>query len=227
MNDQNKNLKNSPLYEERYGYKEDGKATAFYLILLLLVFAILSFRIYLVNNYGGVEVSGTSMCDTLYSGEQLLMKNTDGSDAKRGDVIVVYVGGYEEFSGDNTEYLIKRLIAVEGDKVRCSQGEIEICYAGTDVWTDFDDPYAYYGENDQYKSGYSFAEYTVGEGEIFFLGDNRNNSLDSRYKEGHSHLNGLYKRSDIVGIVPQWAIDHQRILEKIFFNSVGGFKASK
>ena len=221
MNLQDKNLKNSPLYEERYGYNEDGKTTTFYLVLILLVCAVLFLRMHLVSNYGGVQVSGSSMYDTLYDGEQLLMKNTDGTDAKRGDIIVVYVGNYQEFHSGSTKYLIKRLIAIEGDKVRCSRGEMEICYAGTNVWVDLDEPYAYY-EN---ASIYSFGEYTVGKGEVFFLGDNRNNSQDSRYNEGHSRLDCLYKRSDIVGIVPQWAVDYQWVLEKIFFNSIGGFGA--
>ena len=57
----------------------------------------------------------------------------------------------------------------------------------------------------------------MGEGEIFFLGDNRNISMDSRYKEDMSHLDRLYKETDIYGIVPQWAIDKQEDLEKIFF----------
>ena len=228
MSLQFKNLKNSPLYEERYGYKEGWKSTLFYLVLMFVLFSVFIFRGYIVSNYGGVEVSGSSMNITLYSGEELLMKNTDGSDAKRGDVIVVYVGGYDEFHGTGTQYLIKRLIAIEGDKVRCDKGELKICYAGTEQWVRLDEPYAYYGENDKFKNAYSFSEYVVGEGEVFFLGDNRANSCDSRYQEpGGSHLKQLYKRADIVGIVPQWAIKHHRIIEKIFFTSLGGFQSSR
>ena len=216
-------IENSPLYEERFGYKEDKKTGIFFFVVLFCLFFVLAFRVYFTRNYSGVQVSGSSMCQTLYDGEQLLMKNTDGSDAKRGDVIVVYVGGYKEFMGSSTEYLIKRLIAVEGDKVRCSRGEIEICYAGSEEWVLLDEPYAYYRQTaTENKDTYNFSEYVVGEGEVFFLGDNRNNSQDSRYKEGYSHLKGLYKRSDIVGIVPQWAIDNQKTLEKIFFNSFLG-----
>ena len=216
-------FENSPLYEERFGYKEDKKTGIFFLVVLCCLFFVLAFRIYFTNTYSGVQVSGSSMAQTLYSGEQLLMKNTDGSDAERGDVIVVYVGGYKEFADTSTQYLIKRLIAVEGDKGRCSQGNGEICYAGTDEWKLLDEPYAYYMQSHtQSKATYNFGEYVVGEGEVFFLGDNRHNSQDSRYKEGYSHLNGLYKRSDIVGIVPQWAIDNQKTLEKIFFNSFLG-----
>ena len=68
-----------------------------------------------------------------------------------------------------------------------------------------------------------FEEYEVGEGEIFFLGDNRQNSLDSRYKEeyGGSHLsNGLYKAEDIYGVVPDWAIAYKTPLEWLFFRNI-------
>jgi signal peptidase I len=191
---------------------------------------VLAFRVYFARNYSGVQVSGSSMCQTLYDGEQLLMKNTDGSDAKRGDVIVVYVGDYDEFMGTSTQYLIKRLIAVEGDVVCCKDGQIYICYAGTyDETTpveqlDFyplDEPYAYY-RSEESKMNYDFQNqiYVVGEAEIFFLGDNRNNSMDSRYKEMNgSHLKGLYRATDVYGVVPEWAMEHQEILEKIFFRS--------
>ena len=56
-------------------------------------------------------------------------------------------------------------------------------------------------------------------GEIFFLGDNRLNSCDSRYQEyGGSHLKDkLYKATDVYGVVPEWALEHQEILAKIFF----------
>ena len=216
-------IENSPLYEERFGYKEDRKTGIFFFVVFCCLFVVLTFRVYFARNYSGVQVSGSSMAQTLYNGEQLLMQNTDGTDAERGDVIVVYVGGYDEFQGSNTQYLIKRLIAVEGDKVRCSRGEVEICYAGTNEWVLLDEPYAYYSQSYKHsKETYNFGEYVVGEGEIFFLGDNRHNSQDSRYQEGFSHLDCLYKRSDIVGIVPQWAIDNQKILEKIFFNSFLG-----
>lgn len=220
MGKQTKNLTQSPLYEEKFGAKESGVAIVLYWIVVISAFVVLLFSVYWTARFDGVVVSGNSMRNTLYDGEQLLMQKTDGSDAERGDVIVVYVGDYAEFdegnsTGEKTQFLIKRLIAVEGDRVRCTDGTVEICYAGTDVWETIDEPYAYYTD----KTSYDFAEYTVGEGEVFFLGDNRNNSMDSRYQENFSRLDRLYKRSDIYGIVPKWAIEHQSALEKIFFFS--------
>ncbi len=223
-----KDLQDSELYEERYHFKEQRSNRRFITVIVLIVLLFLGLRSYWVNTFGGVEVDGESMYPTLRSEQLLLMKTREK--AKRGDIIVVYVGGYPEVQAYNEgranklEYLIKRLIAVEGDTVKCKDGQIQIQYAGADTFVPLDEPYAHYTD----KEIYDFSEYVVGKGEVFFLGDNRNSSIDSRYREtikvgaGRvrcSHLpDRLYKKTDIVGVVPQWAVDKRETLEKIFFN---------
>ena len=105
------------------------------------------------------------------------------------------------------------MIAKENDKVKCENGQIYICYDGTSNWVRLEESYAYYGKGDLYKSYYDFTTYTVGEGEVFFLGDNRSSagsSVDSRYAEGKSHLkDSLYKETDIVGYVPKWSLNNK------------------
>ena len=203
-----KDLRDGELYEYRYRYKSRRSTTIFYCVLALIVAAALGFRIYWTNTFGGVYVDGNSMYPTLHSGDELLMKY--GGDAERGDVIVVDVRSYgDEYDFGNTQFLIKRLIAVEGVTVYCEDGEVYIRYAGTEEFVPLDEPYIPDGEI------YSFGPYEVGTDEIFFLGDNRLNSKDSRYKEGLSHLDCLYKESDIYGIVPEWAIKYKEILKYI------------
>ena len=141
----------------------------FFVVLAALVAGAFAFRSYWSNTYGGVVVDGHSMDKTLYDGEKLLMRYAKkGASAKRGDIIVVDVSAYEECADMSSQYLIKRLIAVEGDKVKCTDGQIEICYAGTTEYQVLEEPYAYYTN----AEAYDFGEYVVGEGEIFFLGDN-------------------------------------------------------
>ena len=216
-----KDLSGSELYEARYRFKERRSNVRFFVSMLLVFLIFFGLRIYWTTTFGGVEIDGDSMNRTLVDGQQLLMKYSDqGRDAKRGDVIVVYVGDYVECASVRSGFLIKRLIAIEGDTVKCIDGQVYIQYAGCDDYEKLDEPYAHY-RSDYDKQSYDFGPYKVGEGEIFFLGDNRNNSVDSRYGITHgSHLtNRLYKAEDIFGIVPQWSIDNQEILEKIFFRT--------
>ena len=219
-----KNFKENPLYETRFQTGEKRSNFYFLFFLLVCILAVFGFRIYWTENFGGVQVDGASMNNTLRHGEELLMRYYDeGDKLERGDVIVVYVADYpevREYNRGKSEknkltYLIKRLIAVEGDKVKCVDGQIYICYVGTSEFVPLNEPYAHYVNH----AAYDFDTYTVGENEIFFLGDNRNNSCDSRYNEtGGSHLSGrLYKEKDIFGVVPEWAIKHQAVLERIFF----------
>ena len=207
----------SQLYQSRFGEKESKVTTVICIVVFLFFASLLCFRTYISAYFIGVEVSGSSMEQTLYNGEDLLMRKIDDTHKpNRGDIIVVDVRHYNFPPKENeepTDFLIKRLIAIEGDKVRCTDGVVEICYAGTDNFVVLDEPYAYYTNAKEYD----FQTYTVEEGEIFFLGDNRNNSLDSRYLERKSNLACLYLEEDIYGIVPQWAIDYQKVLKWIFF----------
>ncbi|MBQ8684854.1 MAG: signal peptidase I [Clostridia bacterium] len=216
-----KSLTKGELYESRFGFRERNSNFCFLLVVVLILCSFFIVRYHFVSHYGGIVVSGSSMRETLHNGDKLFMRFTDEEHkADRGDVIVVYVGDYPECSDVKGGYLIKRLIAKENDRVKCVNGRISVWYSGGTGWEPLEEDYAYYGEGNAYQTQYDFAEYTVGEGEIFFLGDNRSSagsSKDSRYLEGKSHLTGLYKETDIVGYVPKWSL-YNKWLGDIFLS---------
>ena len=219
---ENKSLQDSELYEACFQYKERRSTVRFIGIFLLLVWVLSCLVFAWRSTFGGVQVSGDSMLPGLHSRDYLLVQYYQpGDDLPYGSVIVLDIEHYPEVQQYNkahpsspTKYIIKRLIAKAGDVVRCKDGVVQVWYSGERDFITLDEPYALYKD----KSAYDFVEdYVVKEGEIFFLGDNRNISLDSRYKEGKSHLDRLYKESDIYGVVPTWAIEKKEILKPIFF----------
>lgn len=211
-----KSLKNTELYEEKFGFKERNSVFRYLIVLLALFLLIFGTRIYFTTTFGGVVVDGSSMNKTLASGQRLLMRPTDEKHkADYGDIIVVYVGDYPEYQGENEpDYLIKRLIAKGGDKVYCTDGQVYVQYGGEGEFIPLEEPYAYYMLG---RTIYDFPIYEVGEDEVFFLGDNRQNSMDSRYPTYSRLEDKLYKEEDICGIVPNWAIKYDKILNFFFF----------
>lgn len=221
-----KDLRGSTLYRERF---EIGSVlgSVFTVLLAALCLFVLWTSMWWRRTFSGVQVSGSSMYQTLDSGDWLLMKQVqNGEGFTYGDVIVIHVADYDEVKKYNEgkseaaqlQYLIKRVIALEGDTVKCINEQLYIRYAGTEEFVKLDEPYAYYGRQSEIYD-FDGHSYTVGEGEVFFLGDNRENSCDSRYQEySGSHLDGrLYKAEDVIGVVPQWAIAYKDRLETIFF----------
>ncbi len=127
-------------------------------------------------------VDGSSMNDTLYDGDNLIVEKLSYrfGDPKRFDIIVFRP--YE----DSNEFYIKRIIGLPGETVRI--GKDGTIYIDGEV-LDED-----YGKETILSPGRAIDEIQLGENEYFVLGDNRNNSTDSRYDKV-----GNVKRSSIIG----------------------------
>ena len=132
-----------------------------------LVFAIILILVVFVFMFRIVGVVGDSMNPTLNSGEWLAVKAINTT-INRGDIVIVTQ------PHEINEPLVKRVIAVGGDTIDIdfNRGEVKV---NNEI---LDEPYIM----DLTKRRGDFSgPVTIPEGYVFVMGDNRNDSLDSRF----------------------------------------------
>ncbi len=163
--------------EKRMGSKDRRKAKqntetslareVFEWILVIVISAALAFALdkFIIVN---AKIPSASMEPTIMTGDRLIGSRLayKDEDPQRGDVVIFLFPDNEE------EYFIKRVIGLPGETVNIRSGKVYIN----------DSPYPLD------ESAYivteplgDFGPYVVPEGAYFMMGDNRNNSLDSRF----------------------------------------------
>ena len=133
--------------------------------LVTVIFVILFLMIYVVSV---TQVVGNSMNSTLIDGDVLILSKANYRffDIKRGDIISL---DYED-----TKYLIKRVIWLPGDTIAIKNN---VLYINGEVYEEnYLDKGLEYPDFSLSDLGYD----TIPEDMYLVLGDNRENSLDSR-----------------------------------------------
>jgi signal peptidase I len=175
------NNQNTQKFSQRKEFLRTGKATlrllqSFVILLCILIISYLFI-------FTPARVKNSSMSPTLSDGELLLanklvnwLDNTDigkglGLEYKRGDIII--------FQKPGQDYSVKRIIGMEGDRIAIRDGYVYINnqrlieeYLNPATFTRGSD---FIEDNGESK--------VVGKNELFVLGDNRSNSLDSKNSE--------------------------------------------
>ena len=126
-------------------------------LALLAVLLFLMFRFVI----GVAPVSGASMLPTLEDGDIVIFSRLFRS-VERGDVVAIALPSGEKY--------VKRVVAVAGDTVDIKDG---VLYINGIAEESADSTFA--------EEGNFSYPYSVQEGDVFTLGDNRTESVDSRF----------------------------------------------
>lgn len=176
-------------FEPRRKKKKRHFAMDWVVMVVLAVFFSLTIRSFL---YEPFDVIGPSMQPTLQSGDFVIvnkwiyrLKQPD-----RGDVVVFHALEEKDY--------IKRVIALPGERVAMEKGQLKIngkvmpeSYLPSTIETD------------------DFPEQTVPVGKLFVMGDNRQNSRDSRDPDlGAISMDELVGRVDLI----YWPISRWQML---------------
>lgn len=163
---------------------------------IAIVFAILmAIRVFAAEPH---RVEGNSMIPNFHTGDMIITNKlaTRFPDFKRGEVIVL------QDPMDVTKIFIKRIIGLPDETLKLADGKI---YINGQL---LDEPYL---PSELLTPGETFLkegnEITIPEGNYFVMGDNRENSSDSREW-------GFLKKELIIGqaLLRYWPIDQVTIL---------------
>ncbi|MFD1361013.1 signal peptidase I [Lentibacillus salinarum] len=142
------------------------------IVLVAVVLAII-FRSFLFASY---VVNGESMEPTLYDGNLLMVNKVvyNLTDVDRFDIIV--------FHADKQDDYVKRVIGLPGDNIVYADDQLYI--NGEPVQEKFLEPFRKISDSRPYTGDFTLEDVTgsgkVPEGNLFVMGDNRPDSLDSR-----------------------------------------------
>lgn len=166
--------------------------------LAILIAAPLTALLLTMFVFQSYEVDGPSMEQTLQHQDRLIVwklprtiANLTGGHyvPSRGDIVIFVKHGVSEIGGGDKQ-LIKRVVALPGERVVVREGKVTVY--SREQPNGFNPDLGDYASVDIAKTTSGNIDLTVKENEVFVLGDNRDNSLDSR-------AFGTVSSNDLVG----------------------------
>ena len=171
-----------------FGYKEEKESVfgsilrEWPILLIEVIVAVLLGFLLITFGFEKTTVSGNSMDPILKDGDTVVVSKIAYAvlSPRRNDVIV-----YRQEGKELSYNSVKRVIGLPGEKILIEDGKIFID----------GEPYEEInGVDPMVSGGIAEEEITLEKGEYFVLGDNRNQSEDSRYSSV-----GMVKKKEIVG----------------------------
>ena len=132
-----------------------------------------------LRNSMDINIQGDSMYPTFKDGDTVRINlNFNYNDISRNDIVVFR-------KTDSDELFIKRVVGLVGDKIEIKENNL---YVNGEQYINVDDTNV---ENYIYNSSWN-----VGINELYVIGDNYTNSIDSRYY-------GCIDKENILGVIKE------------------------
>lgn len=168
---------NRPWYKKWYVYAL--MVIGVVIVCDVLILHVFQYRVLKVRTF---STPAGSMKPTLVPGDHFLARLDTYSSTKpqRGDVVVF------PYPKDTSQSFVKRIVGLENEKIEIRAKKV---YVNDTL---LNEPYAQYVDRSIMPTRDNYGPTTVPQGSVFVMGDNRDESLDSRFW-------GFVRTADIEG----------------------------